>query len=231
MKPLASLPLLAALALLPFTPLPAQEIGAAPAPVVISLSFSGGSLADLVAQIRTKEPKANIIVAEAAKDIRLPAIELRSAGLDAVLEAACAVAGGKRELRVQDFRGAGEPVYSVLAVPRADGSGDDDEGQRRTTQVHSLSHLTGGADRGIGFSATVILSSLETAMEGTGDAPTIRYHKESGLLIFRGTEEQQDIATTVVSALRDEVDRRVAERANHEAAGEGGDTPREKSPK
>ena len=225
MKPLVGLPLLAALSL-PFSP--QDPKGPQPSgPVVVSLSFHGGTLAEFVGQIRSGEPRVNIIVAESAKDARLPPIELRSAGLDAVLDAACVVAEGSQQIEVHDFHGdGGEPVYSIVAVQ----SGDQ-EGQIRpqqTTQVHALSHLMAGGPN-VGFQDAVILSSLEAAMEGTAGKPIVRLHKESGLLIFRGTQEQLDILATVMESLDQEVRRRGEERARREANGELLDTPIERA--
>jgi hypothetical protein len=185
MKPHVSLAMLSAL-LLPLPVLSAQEQGTPPGhPITISLSYQGGTLADFVEQIRGKEPKANVIVAALAMQIRLPAIEMRGAGLDAVLQAACAAAEGPREIRVQEFRSVGEPVYSMLVESNGTNA-EAEERVRRTTQVHSLNHLIDGHAVGVGFPPAVILSGLETAMEGTGEAPSIRFHKESGLLILRG---------------------------------------------
>ncbi len=222
MKPHASLPLLFALAL----PLFAQEPSAPtspvkPPPVIISLSFPGGTIADFVAQVRSKEAKVNIVIAEAAKGARLPAIELRGAGLDQALEAACVVAEGDHDIRVKDFRGAGEPVYSVLATPRqgvARGPATTIGPARESanTQVYSLNHLTADAPE-IGFPAAVILSSIEAATAAGGEAVTVRYHKESGLLILRGGP-QLHVAHQVIESLGKDVERRRVEVARKTAA-------------
>src|SRR5688572_20603779 len=151
MKPHVLLPLLSVLALpllaqepVPTTPPPAPVQVKLPA-VVVTLSFPGGSMAEFVAQVRAKEGKANIVVAEAANGARLPPIELRGAGLDQALEAACAVAQSELDIRVREFRGAGEPVYSVVAVARQGTATTNPNANpnrnRVRTHVCSLNHL------------------------------------------------------------------------------------------
>lgn len=77
----------------------------APAPVTVTLAFAGGTLAEFCAQLRSFEPRANIVVAPLAADAKLPPMELRGAGLEQALEGACAIAESKALIRMKDFRG------------------------------------------------------------------------------------------------------------------------------
>ena len=211
--------------------LPAQEQAttshtAPPKPpaVVVTLSFRGGTMAEFVAAVRAAEPKANIVVAVGAVGAKLPAIELRGAGIDQALEGACAVAEAEYPIRIKEFNGPGEPVYSItsIAPPRAQydaqGTATTNPGapaprSDENTQVFSLNRLTESDPRYAapeGVKVETILSAIEA---GTGDEAkkaVLRYHRESGLLFLRGSRAQIGIVKELLSNLeRDLQERRV----------------------
>lgn len=177
-------------------------------PVVLSLSFSGGTMAELVAQIRRLEPKANIAVASEAATATLPPMELRSAGLEQTLEAACSLAVSDRRIRMMNFRGPGEPVFTVLAEarPANPSAADQRAGDGLRTEIVSLNRLTADGPP-LGFPVGTILSAIETACEA-GGAPTMRYHKESGILVLRGVRGQMEVAEAVLRNLERDVEAR-----------------------
>jgi hypothetical protein len=195
-----------------------------PVPVVVTLSFPGGSLADFCNAIRAKEPRANIVVAPLAAGAKLPAMELRGAGLDQALEGACAIAESTALIRIKDFRGPGEPVFTitaqepVMAVGKVGPDGKMSSAgsmpgslpRTELTEVFSLNRLIDPKD-GSGFPVTTVLSAIETA---TGDQAlaAMRFHKESGLLIVRGRQEQLGLVRDVLGSL----ERDVRERAKQQ---------------
>ena len=205
-----------------------------PIPVFVTLSFQGGSLADFVAAIRKAEPKANILGAAGASSAVLPAMEIRGAGLTQVLEGACAVASGPMQVRMKEFRGPGESVFSIVAglpsgSPTSGGkpSGIDTvtmpmkSDRNDVSEVHSLNRLLDPKD-GSGFAVTTVLSAIETAVGGEGQLTTLKFHKESGLLIVRGAPDQIQLVQAVLASLeRDVVDRRKQELARKAASGPG----------
>jgi hypothetical protein len=193
--------------------------------IAVTLAFPGGTLGEFVGQIRAAEPVANIVLAPGAAAARLPAIDLRGAGLDQALESACAVAQSDVLIRVKDFRGRGQAVYTITATEptiavasgRPGPSGPSGPvttmpagARRETTEVHSLNRLLDPKD-GTGFTATTVLSAIEAAVGVDGQLAALRFHKESGLLIFRGTAEQVSTVRDVLGSLeRDVQDRRKA---------------------
>lgn len=201
-----------------------KSVGSA-APVLVTMSFPGGTLADFCDAIRAKEPRANIVLAPLAAGARLPAMDLRGAGLDQALEGACAIAESAALIRIKDFRGAGEPVFTITAqepvmtVGKIGPDGKMSTGsmpgtlpRTETTEVFSLNRLLDPKD-GSGFPVTTVLSAIETA---TGDQAltAMRFHKESGLLIARGRAEQLGLVRDVLISLeRDVMDRRKQDNA------------------
>ena len=69
---------------------------------MVTMSFAGGTMTEFVAAVRAAQPKANIVVAEAAAQAALPAIQIKDAGLDQVLESACAVATAADRIRCSE---------------------------------------------------------------------------------------------------------------------------------
>lgn len=210
-------------------PAVAQDVAGAPAAatpksqvqhIVVSMSFAGGTLADFCAQIRAAEPRANIVVATLAADAQLPAMQLRGAGLEQALEGACAVAQSPMLIRMKDFRGPGEPVFTIMAQeqgqaaangrPPAAGNpvaASSAKARPEVSEVYSLNRLLEAKDTS-GFAVTTVLSAIEAAV-GERQLATLRFHKESGLLILRGTQDQVALVRDVLGSLeRDVMDRR-----------------------
>lgn len=205
-------------------PPPAAAKSAGPAPVVVTLAFAGGSLADFCALIRAKEPRANIVLAPLAAAAKLPAMELRGAGLEQALEGACAIAESQAQIRMKDFRGPGEPVFTITAQEPVMTVGKMGPGGSTTTgavpvaatrqeaaEVYSLNRLLDPKD-GSGFAVTTVLSAIEVATGGEQALAALRFHKDSGLLIVRGRPDQMAIVRDVLTSLeRDVMDRRKQE--------------------
>lgn len=205
------------LALLTCLPLCAQEDPQAPpkaattrpatvVPLTVTLSFWGGTVGEFVAAIAQADTKANIVVAPEAAAALLPAMELKWAGLEQALEAACLLAKGDAPIRVKEFRGNGSPVYTIIAAPQPPTVPGSKPATGLRTEVVSLNRVTDGAPQ-IGFPAATVLSAIEMACEGIG-VPTMRVHKESGILVLRGSGEQIDTAWAVLRNLERDADAR-----------------------
>lgn len=210
---------LSALAQDPTAAPPAATKAVGTPPVTVTLAFGGGTLADFCAQIRQKEPRANIVVAPLAAGAKLPAMDLRSAGLEQALEGACAIAESTALIRMQDFRGPGEPVFTIMAQepvvtigktgpngPVTTGTMPASLPRTEGTEVVSINRLIDAKD-GTGFSVTTVLSAIEAAT-GEQALASLRFHKESGLLIVRGRPDQLALVRDVLSSLESDVKER-----------------------
>ena len=204
------------------TATPANE---RPPAVVVNLSFKGGTLAEFVAALRAAETKANIVVATAAAGAKVPAMDLRGAGIGQALDAACVVAESEYPVRVKDFRGPGETVYSVIAsaptmmvagpngpvVGTSTGNVPLAVKAEENTQVFSLNRLTEGDMRyssGEGMKVETILSAIEAGTSDEATKVVLRYHRDSGLLFLRGTRAQTNMVKELLSNLERDVQER-----------------------
>ncbi len=198
--------------------------------VTVTLAFPGGTLGDFVDQLRRIEPRANIVMAAGAELAKLPAMDLRGAGLDQALDSACTVAVSDRQIRIKAFRGPGEPVYTILVQDRAQRADGGREVVR--TEVFGLARLTDVDPHGRQLSPTTVLSAIEAAV-GDDRLDWLRYHQESGLMIVRGTGEELDVVQSVLKNLERDLQQRrnrVQPAAEHgeRPAGAGGDAKPDK---
>lgn len=176
--------------------------------ITVSVTFAGGTLGQFVDLLRHQEPKANILVAPAALDAVLPRLELNGAGLEQALEAACSVADSAWLVRVKEFAGEGAPVFSILVAERQPSARSTGAPPTGRTAVYSLAQLTGDTGLGVAIPVETVLSAIEAATDGK---LTLRFHRDSGLLIVRGADEQIVVAREVLSELENDVKQKRSE--------------------
>lgn len=178
-----------------------------------SVDFAGGSIAEFLNAVeRARGGKAVNVVVTESDGIVVDPLKLTNVNVESAMEAlqyAARTAGGQ-PVGVGDFGGKeGEKVYALrsMAGPRALGSPS-----RSDTSVLSLNGVTkpewakGGPE---GLPVETVLTAVETAISMAGregqNPPTMRFHRESGLLILKGTPEQLSTASLVVESLASDI--------------------------
>ena len=175
----------------------------------VTLAFPGGTLATLVTALRTAEPNTNIVVAPRAGDAVIPPMDLRGAGVEQALQSACMVAEGPNDISVKESNGI-RPVYTIVARERRQQQQPGFPGQDPNEvfqRVFSLNHLTtiGDVNSGVEpLAVQTILSAVELATTADDKAPMMRFHKDSGILLVRGTHQQVQRASEVLAVLADD---------------------------
>jgi hypothetical protein len=182
---------------------PAQQF------LTVTMAFPGGTFGDFCAHIRAREPKANIVLAAVAAEATLPPMDLRGAGLDQALEGACLVAASSHHIAMKNIRGNGESVYTIIAHAPPKSPETTDATRPEGTEVFSLNRITDDRDTSIGKEPATVLSAIEAAVGAQGGAlGSLLWHKESGLVIVRGTGPQLAIVGDVLRNLERDVDAR-----------------------
>jgi hypothetical protein len=190
---------------------PPPEPGAAP---TVSVEFAGGTVAEYVAALRKAAGPSpvNIVVSEAAAQVRLAPVSLKSASVWNAVHVIQAAAGGSALGHWQvgpAFEGAptaeslsGTPVFAVNFYPR-----EGPAGAGRFLEVFSIQSIIEGE----GATPEVLLTAVETALKLEGDGASraeVKFHKDSGLLLVRGTKQDVRAVEQVVERVRHDMDRR-----------------------
>lgn len=176
-------------------------------PVLINLMFPGGTMAAFLASVRAVVPEANIVPGLHVDEAQVPAMELRSVDLKTALNTACMVATGPVNVRVNATAGGGQWVYTMLARGNRPDDPQAQPADETVQRVFSLNGLTMSHGPGsvAPLSVESILSAIELVTTADGKGPMLRYHKDSGLLLVRGTQEQVRNAMETLSVLADDL--------------------------
>lgn len=219
-----------ALSVILVAPLAAQEpetrAASNPAPQeTISLEFRGGSLSDLIAEIRRVADGANIVASALASEVELPAITLRDATVYQALQAVRNIVSQPYAVRVEPHLDAdtSKPVFSVGVMKVQNPQVSTTSGPDRRVHVFSIRSLIeelpsdppGFADKL--FSTETVLSAVENGLEVSrpashgkerveGQAPwDMRYHEDSKLLFVSAQGAQLSLVHEVLQALEQDV--------------------------
>lgn len=172
----------------------------------ISLKFSGGSLADYVAALKSLPGNAalNIVLNNGAEKAEVPPFSFTQVSPMValqILEEIATIPGG---IVINPFGGegssGGEPIWVISARERP----------RRPEEFMKTSVFS------LGFKAesnpdaaaaqeqhiTTLLSAVEAALSLSSDqAPQLKFHRESGLLIVRGSDDDGTVVRQVIEEL------------------------------
>lgn len=177
-----------------------------PPPNRFDLEFPGGTLAEYVAAIRGRNPAANIVLTGEFTVAAAPQVSLKSVTTEAaigLLTSGAQDAPGMTywvHSRKVDNAGSPEPVL-VIEVRTVNRDARRPPQAPSESAVVSLAHLlrSGG---GKPLRVEDVLSAVEAASSMIGtDPPTIRFHAETKLLIFRGSKEQVSMLRETLAAL------------------------------
>ena len=168
------------------TACPADEEHEFASEQIVSLQFSGGSVAEYVAELRTEAPAFNVVVTNDAANLPLPAIELQNVSALAAFN--CIELAGTGELVVE-----GEMDEEIFFVRR-------NVSTRPRVAVSNVQRLL--QDRG----EEDLLSAIEIGLrmfQGTEVRPDVelKLHRETGLLFSKGTDEEIELIEEIVRAM------------------------------
>jgi hypothetical protein len=191
---------------------------------MLSVNFQGGTLESYIAALQKAagDKPVNVVTPAVAKRVELPAIVLRDVTLYTALSAVCSVFEENSEHRFRvgpigsDTEGAFSLSYVRVGSRNSNPFGVD-ESKIKHLQVYSVRDLIDPAmEGGVAESKVAyedIISAVETAMKllDQEEMPRMMFHKQTGLLMVGGTLEQNSVVDTLLSRIRDDMQRRWSE--------------------
>lgn len=198
----------------------------AAAPVrLLDVAFTGGTLAEFVDAVRAAadpEP-VNVVLLADAGALAIPSVTLRRVTAESAFRAVCS----RSMARVDLLDSGGDPIITVETDPgwharqaaeqrATSGRGAGRDADSASLRVYSVREFVDGAS----VTYATVLDALKTALnaDGPGAAAEVMHHEASGVLIVRGSNQQQNVAAQVLEAIRE--DARVAEDAANRASRE-----------
>jgi len=196
-----------------------------PAVQLLDVEFRGGTLEEFVTAIRAAanpEP-VNVVLLGRAGELPVPAVTLRRVTAESAFRAVCS----RSMARVDSLDSGGDPIITIETDPGS------------ATRQASVGRATGGRQSSVGSEVAVlrvysvrdfvdgksvtystVLDALRTALSAdeVETRAEVLHHEASGVLIVRGTIEQQNVAEQVLDAIR--TDARVGEQAQQVIDGE-----------
>lgn len=177
-----------------------------PPPTRFDLDFPGGPLVDYVAAIRAQNPAANIVLSGDSQAAAAPQVSLKSVTTEAAIDLLSSP--GPQETpstmywihyRKVENLGSSEPVLVVYV--RSQENRESKSSGPADSAVVSIAKLLRNPG-GRPLSAENALSAIEVATSMVGaEPPTIRFHVETQLLMFRGTKAQVELLHETLTAL------------------------------
>lgn len=200
--------------------------------LAITVEFSGGTVAEYVVALKEacKPNPVNVVLSEGAAADKLAPISLRQASLAAAMQAIpAASASGVNAWQIMRLMDAlpGEdaagdsketaPVYQVYRSP-----GKRDAGPSRVImEVFSVQKIVGRETDPVATEKRIaaVLTAAETTLNmgrGGRAMPEMKFHKESGLLIVRGEQDDVMAVKDVIERMSDDSGRAADEATRRE---------------
>lgn len=180
----------------------------------VSVEFAGGTVGEYVAALKKAAGPAtavNAIVSDAASRMALAAISLKTVSPATALQAIEAAAGSGEGVWVIGPIGQASAHPGVAQAFSVDFRPSERlaRGLARRLMVFSLDEITLGEG---GLTPDIVLTAIESTLAMQSDPAAkaeMRFHKESGLLVVRGTSQDVEAVAQVLDRLRDDMRRRV----------------------
>lgn len=180
---------------------------------IVTFTFEGGTLRAFVEAIKKQSPNVEINVGfrGEAERVQMPAITMKGVSIGTAMQSMNSLAdpGSGRYVNVIPvLERNGAPLYTVELRSLSE-SRPQTFAEQVATKVFSLRDLirASGSDQdGAKQTAELVLSVLEAAMEvessESRNPPTLRFHKDSAMLIARGTSNQLQVIESVLGTMQ-----------------------------
>ncbi len=172
-----------------------------PGPILVTVNFPGGTVADYVQALKKAAGGVNIVAAIETKDVQMPAVDLTNASLAGAL----GVLNGRtaqtadRYIKLavhENFGGSSEEkmVYAIDAAVQ--GRAVDDRIMQRVWSVKNI--LENGTQ------PNDLLTAVQTSLDllsNPGKPAQLKFHEATGLIIVRASPDQIDAIQQVIEQM------------------------------
>lgn len=197
---------------------PSAQQAETPYELKVSLEFKGGTLDEYVRALRAAagESPVNVLYSREVGDIEVPPVALKDASIYGALHSLTRIASAPEEAALVVNVEAGVISISLFQQGGNRLSHQRREMERQDLRVMSIRDLLESTDPqakdGTTLPADTVLTAVTQALElmPTSDqqAPTVKYHKESGLLLVVGRSDQNNIVSQTLAAMRSDLQAR-----------------------
>ena len=177
----------------------------------VTVDFQGGTLSEYVQSLRNAyaEHNPNILIATDADDVRVPRVSLRGAPLFGAVHALSEIAqpGPNARLSVETV-GQGPDSQLVYAIRVERFKSPIQASTARRIEVFTIREIVDPpAGEGMHIDEVIGVIKTAVALDDTTEAPEVRYHPASALVIVRGTHEQIGVVNEVLDRLSNDLNR------------------------
>ncbi len=175
----------------------------------LNIDFHGGFLEELLQTIEEQNGlTVNVIASAEARVQEIPSLKLRNVQIGALMMAL----ENLGEFKVI----SGIPnIYTVIPAPKSRRptplASQRSTRDRPIVTIHDIGSLIAGENNTLLFSVDDIVTAVNIGwdmMSGGTDAPSLKFHEETKLLIVQGNQDEQHIAEDVLLRLNESQRRR-----------------------
>jgi len=171
------------------------SMGLPPTPQTLNIEFRGGDLMTLIEAIKQQNDGAvpNVVISDDVRGVEIPPFRLVNVAFFELMEALDAIDIGLDIDTPTDNVSTIGKKYTMAMAPSK-------------VEIYSLRRLL-DPEGPLHLKMDDIATAIRTAWDMIREPgePNMKVHQETGLLIVRGSEEEQEVVKTVISRLSDQL--------------------------
>lgn len=171
----------------------------------LNIDFHGGFLEELLQTIEEQNGlTVNVIASVEARVQEIPSLKLQNVQIGALMMALENLGGFK-------VMSGGPNIYTVITSPKPLRTTSRQSQSRPFVTIHNIRSLVAGENKNLLFSVDDIVTAVSIGWDmipGGTNAPSLKFHEETKLLIVRGNQYELRIAEDVLGKLNDSQKRR-----------------------
>lgn len=163
----------------------------------IDVRFPGGSLDELVDMLKASQPRANIMLQEGTKTLKVPPFEVFGVTPAGAIWVAKSVVGSDADFQIQTVNpGDGSAATTMVRIVERSWGNVGLPLNAPSTAWNLRTWMSDDEDRVQGAFA-----AIQVGLESFGDSPIeLKYHEPTGVLMARGNQAQIEFIGSIIEA-------------------------------